>query len=92
MRSPEAAVIQSAGGFMPVDVTAAPDAQGAQADIASGFKAVVENDGILPFPDFAAPSMLDALTAGVQGLIDGKTASAAYLQSLQGVWTSYHGQ
>ncbi len=91
MRSPEAAVIQSAGGFMPVDVTAAPAAEGAQADIATSFKAVVENDGILPFPDFAAPSMLDALTAGGQGLIGQKTAAPTYLESLQGVWTNYHG-
>ena len=35
MRTPEAAAIQSAGGFMPVDVTTTPAAKGAQADIAT---------------------------------------------------------
>jgi raffinose/stachyose/melibiose transport system substrate-binding protein len=91
MRSPEAAGIQAAGGFMPVDVEAAPRAEGVEGDIATAFKSVVADDGILAFPDFAAPSMLDALTSGVQGLIAGKTAPDAYLQSLQDVWNEYHG-
>jgi ABC-type glycerol-3-phosphate transport system substrate-binding protein len=91
MRSSEAAGIQAAGGFMPVDVDAAPPAEGLEADIAEGFKAVVANDGILPFPDFAAPSMLDVLISGTQGLIGGKTSVDAYLQSLQDVWNEHHG-
>lgn len=91
MRSPEAAVIQAETGFMPVDVDAAPPAEGVDAQIAEGFKRVVADDGILPFPDFAAPSMLDALTSGVQGLIGGSTTPEAYLESLQDVWTDYHG-
>lgn len=91
MRSPAAAGIQAAGGFMPVDVDAAPPAEGVEGDIAKSFKAVVANDGILPFPDFAAPSMLDALTSGVQGLIGDKKSVDAYLDSLQDVWIDYHG-
>jgi ABC-type glycerol-3-phosphate transport system substrate-binding protein len=91
MRSAEAAGIQSAGGFMPVDVDAAPPAEGLDGDIAAGFKEVVANDGILPFPDFAAPSMLDVLISGNQGLIAGKTSVDAYLESLQDVWDEHHG-
>ena len=91
MRSAEAAPIQTASGFMPVDVDAAPAVQGVDADIADAFKKVVADDGILPFPDFAAPSMLDALTSGVQGLIAGKTSPQDYLGSLQDVWSGYHG-
>jgi ABC-type glycerol-3-phosphate transport system substrate-binding protein len=91
MRSAEAAAIQASGGFMPVNVGAAPPAEGVDGEIAKGFKAVVADDGILPFPDFAAPSMLDSLTSGVQGLIGGKTSVNAYLDSLQKVWAEYHG-
>jgi ABC-type glycerol-3-phosphate transport system substrate-binding protein len=90
MRDAKAAAIQFDGGFMPVNSSAAITATGVRADIAGQFKTVVEDDGIVPFPDFATPNMIDRLTSGVQGLLSKKTTPEAFLASLQESWAQYH--
>ncbi|HMM96769.1 MAG: extracellular solute-binding protein [Micrococcales bacterium] len=91
LRSPEAAVIESKGGFLPPNAEAAPAATGVQADLATANQKIVSDDGLMPFPDFAAPAMLDKLTSGLQQVAAGRMDSKAFLQSLQEVWDSYHG-
>lgn len=90
MRDAKAATIQFDTGFMPVNNSAPIQATGVRADIAAQFKTVVGDDGIVPFPDFASPNMIDRLTAGVQGLLSKKTTPEAFLTSLQESWTQYH--
>ncbi|KAA1397665.1 ABC transporter substrate-binding protein [Aeromicrobium ginsengisoli] len=90
MSSPEAAKVQVESGFMPVDTETAVETSGVLADISGAFKSVVEDNGIVPFPDFAAPDMIDKLTAGVQGLLSDKTTAPDYLASLQESWNSFH--
>ena len=90
MSSPEAAKVQVETGFMPVDTQTPVETTGVLADISESFKTVVEDNGIVPFPDFAAPDMIDRLTAGVQGLLSDKTTAPDYLASLQESWTSFH--
>ncbi|GAA2453972.1 extracellular solute-binding protein [Actinomadura vinacea] len=89
--SPEAAKIQFDTGFMPVDTKAEVGAKGLRGDIASQFAPVAAGNGIVPFPDFASPGMIDKLTPGVQGLIGGKTTPDAFLDSLQQSWNEHHG-
>jgi ABC-type glycerol-3-phosphate transport system substrate-binding protein len=91
LSSPEAARIQFEGGFMPVDTQAELDAKGVRDEIATSFAAVAENDGIVPFPDFASPGMIDRLTPGVQGILSGSMSSEEFLRSLQESWDEYHG-
>ena len=91
LRSPEAAVIESNGGFLPPNADAAPPAKGVQADLATANQKIVSDDGLMPFPDFAAPAMLDKLTSGLQQVAAGRMDSKSFLQSLQDVWDSYHG-
>jgi raffinose/stachyose/melibiose transport system substrate-binding protein len=91
MRSAEAATVQFDTGFMPVNNQVEVDATGVRADIAGAFKTVVGDDGIVPFPDFASPDMIDLLTAGVQGLLSAQMTPDEFLASLQGSWTNYHG-
>jgi len=91
MSSPEAAQIQFTGGFMPVDTEAELGAKGLRGEIATQFAPVAENNGIVPFPDFASPGMIDKLTPGVQGLINGTTTTDQFLASLQESWTAHHG-
>ncbi|MFI5896136.1 ABC transporter substrate-binding protein [Actinoplanes sp. NPDC051513] len=90
MRSEKAATIQFDTGFMPVNNTVQPTATGVLADIAGGFKTVVDDNGIVPFPDFASPNMIDRLTAGVQGLLSRKTTPEKFLADLQESWNQYH--
>lgn len=91
MNSPEAAAIQIETGFMPVDTGADVASEGLLGDIADSFAPVAQESNIVPFPDFAAPGMIDALTGGLQGVIAGQTTSEDYLASLQEVWAGHHG-
>jgi ABC-type glycerol-3-phosphate transport system substrate-binding protein len=91
LSSPEAAKIEFEGGFMPVNTTTELGATGLRKEIATSFATVVENNGIVPFPDFASPGMIDKLTPGVQGLISKTTTTDQFLASLQGSWADHHG-
>lgn len=91
LSSPEAAKIQFDSGFMPVDTEAELGAEGVRNEIATGFAPVAQADGIVPFPDFASPGMIDKLTPGIQGLINGKTTPDDFLRSLQESWNEHHG-
>lgn len=91
LRSPEAAVIESNGGFLPPNADAAPPTSGVQADLAAANKKINADDGLMPFPDFAAPAMLDSLTSGLQQVNSGRMQPKAFLDSLQQVWSAYHG-
>jgi ABC-type glycerol-3-phosphate transport system substrate-binding protein len=91
LSSPEAAQIQFEGGFMPVNTQAKLDATGVRDEIATSFAAVAENNGIVPFPDFASPGMIDKLTPGVQGILSGSTSPEEFLRSLQESWDEFHG-
>src|SRR5699024_10002723 len=90
VRSPEAAQIQVDGGFMPVNTDAEVQVEGLGAEVAEEFTSVIDGAGIVSFPDYAAPGMIDKLTAGVQGLITGHMTPEGYLESLQSEWVSYH--
>lgn len=91
LSSPEAAKVQFESGFMPVDTGADLGADGLPDEIAAAFTPVAENNGIVPFPDFASPGMIDKLTPGVQGLISGTTTPEDFLRSLQTSWDEHHG-
>jgi len=91
LSSPEAAAIQVETGFMPVDVTADVPAEGLKGQISNDFGDVLAGHGTLPFPDFAAPAMLDTLIAGTQGLISKRITAEGYLAELQATWNEYHG-
>ncbi|MCG5218001.1 extracellular solute-binding protein [Streptosporangium sp. KLBMP 9127] len=91
LSSPEAAKIQFDGGFMPVDTKAELDAEGLRAEITTGFTRVAQSNGIVPFPDFASPGMIDKLTPGVQGLISDTVTADDFLRSLQKSWDEHHG-
>lgn len=91
LSSPEAAKIQFDTGFMPVDTEAELGAEGVRNEIATSFAPVAQADGIVPFPDYASPGMIDKLTPGIQGLISGKTTADDFLRSLQESWNEHHG-
>lgn len=91
MTSSEAAAIEAKAGALPINAKATPKQEGVLGDITTGYQKVAEDNGYQPFPDFAAPAMLDKLTSGLQNVTGGRTSSSAYLDSLQGTWTSYHG-
>ncbi|WP_017609003.1 ABC transporter substrate-binding protein [Nocardiopsis xinjiangensis] len=88
--SPEAAQIQLESGFMPVDPDAPSEGEGVRGEVNAGFSEVIEQEALLPFPDFASPGMVDQLTPGVQGLVTGTTSEEEFLRSLQQEWDEHH--
>ncbi|NRQ32220.1 extracellular solute-binding protein [Nonomuraea sp. NN258] len=91
LSSPEAAQLQFDTGFMPVNTKVDLTGDGLSREIATAFTPVAQADGIVPFPDFASPGMIDKLTPGVQGLISGKTTTDDFLNTLQQAWDAHHG-
>ena len=91
LSSPEAARIQLDTGFMPVDTNASTGEGGVLEEINGVYGTAAEQDGIVPFPDFATPGMIDQLTPGVQGLIAGSTDEETFLSDLQAEWDRVHG-
>ena len=88
--SAEAAPIIAEGGFLPPNVEAAPELGGVLTELTVEYRAVVADDGINAFPDFAAPAMLDALVAGIQSLIAGRMEPADFLDGLQEIRDDFH--
>nr|WP_241483141.1 extracellular solute-binding protein [Nocardiopsis halophila] len=86
----EAARIQARSGFMPVDPAAAGAGEGVMGQINAGFAEVIEAEGLVPFPDYATPGMIDRLTPGVQGLVAGVRTEEEFLASLQEEWEDEH--
>ncbi len=92
LASPEAAAIESAGGFLPPNIEAAPDEGGVLSDLSSEFTRVTDAEGLNVFPDFAAPSVYDAMVSDVQSVIAGRMEPQAMLDDLQGIRDEYHGE
>ncbi|MBE2998918.1 extracellular solute-binding protein [Nocardiopsis sp. HNM0947] len=88
--SPEAARIQLENGFMPVNPEAPTEGDGVMGEVNAGFGGVVEEESLLPFPDFATPGMVDQLTPGIQGLVSGTTSEEEFLRTLQEEWDEHH--
>lgn len=91
LHSPEASKIATDNGFLSPNPAVVPTATGVKQDVAEANQKVGSDDGLIPFPDFAAPAMLDSLQAGLQSLIAGRMEPQAFLDSLQKVWNAYHG-
>ncbi|WP_121830996.1 ABC transporter substrate-binding protein [Streptomyces sp. S1] len=92
MNSPEAAKIQFATGFLPVahaDTVKAADGH-VMNDVAKGWKAVNDNNGLVNFFANSTPTMNDTLTSTSQQLIAGRITPEAYLDALQEDWTKGH--
>lgn len=92
LQTDDAAQRQYDDGFMPVNSNSPIKTKksGLKATIAADFKHVVDGRGIMPFPDVAAPGMLDKLQSGIQGVLGAKMSAQKYLKSLQEEWSSYH--
>ena len=90
LSSAEAAQIQLDTGFMPVDTQAPAEGGGLLDEVNTGFAEVADHDGIVPFPDYATPGMIDQLTPGVQGLISGSSTPEEFLAALQAEWEGHH--
>ncbi|MFJ6019913.1 ABC transporter substrate-binding protein [Nocardiopsis alba] len=92
LSSPESARIQLGAGFMPVDTDVTAQEGGVLEEINTAYTRVAEEEGIVPFPDFVTPGMIDRLTPGAQGLTSGTLDEEAFLAEIQTEWDRVHGR
>nr|WSY48799.1 extracellular solute-binding protein [Streptomyces sp. NBC_00886] len=92
LSSPAAAKIVAKGGFMPVNAQGVSRQSGLLGDLDGAYQQVVKDNGLLQFPDAAAPEMLPALQSGLQSVIIQRKSTKEFLKSLQDAWSSSHGQ
>lgn len=91
----EAMKVLAETGNLPVVETAsqkAPDAL--TQDVFTAFGTVVDENGLVPYLDYATPTMGDTLGAALQDLIAGRENPAQFLETVQkdyGVYTEKHG-
>jgi len=82
--SPEAMKILAETGNLPVVETGDQQvATGVQADIFTAFAAVAESGGLVPYLDYATPTMYDTIGAALQDLIAKRATPQQFLQTLQ---------
>jgi raffinose/stachyose/melibiose transport system substrate-binding protein len=91
--SPEAMTVLAENGNLPVVETAeqtAPDALAA--DVFSAFGTVSSEDGLVPYLDWATPTMGDTLGATLQDLLAKKVTPQEALEALQKDYGDFSGQ
>jgi raffinose/stachyose/melibiose transport system substrate-binding protein len=81
---PHAMEVLASTGNLPVADTAAQQVSaGLQKDVFNAFGTVVKADGLLPYLDYATPTMPDTLGAGLQDLLAKKASPQQFLQRIQ---------
>ena len=75
------------GGFIPIQPIEVDDDE-VKGEFVIAYESVVDGSGITPFANWATSSMIDPLTAGIQGVISGNMTPEAYIESLQADWES----
>lgn len=63
--------------------SAEPQANSAFADIVAGWSRLVEDNGLVPYLDYAGPDFYSPLTAGLYELLAGTKSAAAVMDALQ---------
>lgn len=86
--SQDAAPFQLKAGLLPVVPNEALELSPAVTQIQAAYLAVSADNGSAPFANWASSSMIDTLTGGAQGVINGTIAPKAFVDSLQADWES----
>jgi raffinose/stachyose/melibiose transport system substrate-binding protein len=82
--------VLSQTGNLPIADTAQQAVNGGlQKDVFTAFGSVVKADGLVPYLDYATPTMYDTLTASLQDLIAKKVTPAEFLDTVQKDYSSF---
>jgi raffinose/stachyose/melibiose transport system substrate-binding protein len=82
--NPHAMQVLARTGNLPVADTAAQQVDGGlQKDVFTAFGSVVKGDGLVPYLDYATPTMYDTLGAGLQDLLAKKATPQQFLERVQ---------
>jgi len=81
-------VLVETGNLPAMESTAQPSTPAAE-DVFEAWRALNEQDGLVPYLDYATPTFYDDITAAVQRLLAGRVAPDAFASGLQDDYTSF---
>jgi raffinose/stachyose/melibiose transport system substrate-binding protein len=88
--SQDAMAVLARTGNLPVADTAAQQvSEGLQKDVFTGFGKVVEADGLVPYLDYATPTMYDTIGAALQDLLAKKVTPDQFLDRLEKDYSAF---
>ncbi|PWU45891.1 sugar ABC transporter substrate-binding protein [Micromonospora globispora] len=76
-------VLTSTGNLPVADTSSQAVGGGLQKDVFTAFGDIVKADGLVPYLDYATPTMYDSVTASLQDLLAKKKTPEQFLDSLQ---------
>jgi raffinose/stachyose/melibiose transport system substrate-binding protein len=83
------AVLARTGNLPVADTTAQQVTEGLQKDVFSAFGRVVEADGLVPYLDYASPTMYDTIGAALQDLLAKKATPEEFLDRLEKDYSAF---
>ncbi|WP_131735468.1 ABC transporter substrate-binding protein [Actinomadura roseirufa] len=90
LSSPANSTITTAAGYLPFDQNAPAPAGAVNGEVVAAWKNAVRNDSLVPYLDFAAPAMGNAMFPALQSLIAGKLQPGQVAKTVQSTWADYH--
>ncbi|GAA1567562.1 extracellular solute-binding protein [Kribbella karoonensis] len=80
-----------AGGFLPFgDLPAGFRQSRTASDVTAAWRAAIKDNGLVPYLDFATPSLGDAAFPAIQSVMAGKLQPTAFAHTVQENWNDYH--
>jgi len=88
---PDGTSVAIAGGFLPFgEVPPGANQSHTAAEVTAAWQAAIEDNGLVPYLDFATPAMGDAAFPAIQSLIADETTPAELTATVQDNWSDYH--
>ena len=88
--SKDAMVVLAKTGNLPVADTSAQEVtDGLQKDVFTSFGTIVEQDGLVPYLDYATPTMPDTIGAALQDLLAKKATPQQFVDRLEKDYTAF---
>jgi raffinose/stachyose/melibiose transport system substrate-binding protein len=88
---PDGTATAIAGGFLPFgDVPPGTNESKTAAEVTTAWKAAIKDNGLVPYLDFATPSLGDTAFPAIQSVIAGKMTASDFTKMVQANWSAYH--
>lgn len=88
--SPKAAQVLVNNGLLPAMKAAVKVPQGLDTEVYATWKLANAKDAIVPYLDWATPTMYDTITAEIQKLLGGKSTPAQFVAAVQADYAKFH--
>jgi raffinose/stachyose/melibiose transport system substrate-binding protein len=84
-------VILGAGGLPAMSFQTGIPSEGLLHEIVRAWRAISDQNGLVPYLDYATPTFYGAITAGIQNLMSGLDPPQRFLDSLEENYSTFQG-